>query len=128
MVNKKGEEKIVSVYWFIILLLVATGIIIMVNIFYNSPYDVRLIEAEILSENVANCISEGGKINDNLLFGGIFKEEFRDHFEDHCSLDFNAKNEFEELQYYLEINFSDKKNSRNSLFEIKKGNPNFKGD
>jgi hypothetical protein len=127
--NKKGEEKIISIYWFIILLLVATGIIIMVNIFYGSPYDVRLMEAEILSEKVANCIDKGGKFNSDLFSEtGVFKEEFRDNFMDHCNLNFKTQYDFEEMEYYLEINITQKRSPKKNLFEIKEGNPNFKTD
>jgi len=38
--NKRGMEKIVSIYWFAILIIVAGGIIYMVSIFYGDPYDV----------------------------------------------------------------------------------------
>jgi len=127
--NKKGEEKIISIYWFVILLLIATGIIIMVNVFYGSPYDVRMMEAEILSEEVANCVEDGGKINSYLLTSeDIFREDFRDNFLDYCDLNFKTKHDFEEGQYYISINFTKKENPRKLLFEIFEGNPNFKED
>ena len=127
--NKRGEEKIISVYWFVILLLVATGVVIMVNVFYGSPYDIRLIEAEILSEKVANCIEEGGEINPDLMTSeGRFREEFGDNFLDYCDITFKTQSEFEEGQYYIEINFAEKRNPGKILFGIFEGNPNFKGD
>jgi hypothetical protein len=127
--NKRGEEKIISVYWFIILLLVATGIIIMVNIFYGSPYDIRIIEAEILSENIANCVEQGGKFNSDLFSETeVFKEEFRDNFLEHCAITFQTQYDFEEMEYYSEINITEKRNPKNLLFQIIEGNPNFKSD
>src|SRR3989344_5442081 len=68
--NKRGMEKIVSIYWFAILIIVAGGIIYMVSIFYGDPYDVRAIESGILTDNIAECLSENGKLkyplDDNL--------------------------------------------------------------
>jgi len=127
--GKKAESKIISVYWFVILLLVATGIIVMVNVFYGSPYDIRRIEAEILSENIANCISPGGEINEDLLSPTeIFKEEFRDNFLSRCNVTLDAQSEFKDIQYYLEIEFTKKDSPKRVLFEIVEGNPNFKED
>ena len=41
--NRRGE-KYLSVYWFVILAIVAGGIIAMVFVFYGKPYDIREIE------------------------------------------------------------------------------------
>src|SRR3989344_2410676 len=61
--NKKGADKILSVYWFAILFIIAAGILAMVYVFYNSPFDVRQIEGEILASRIASCISHQGKID-----------------------------------------------------------------
>ena len=53
-------EKIISVYWFAILIIVAAAVSAMVINFYNSPYDVRELEANLMIDNVANCLSESG--------------------------------------------------------------------
>ena len=58
--NKIGADKILSVYWFAILFIVASGIFAMVYIFYGSPYDVRDIESNALKMQIANCLSQGG--------------------------------------------------------------------
>ena len=67
--NKIGADKILSVYWFAILFIIAAGILAMVYVFYNSPFDVRQIEAEILSSRVAECISHQGILDSKWVSG-----------------------------------------------------------
>lgn len=98
--NKKGD-KIISVYWFAILILVAGGIFAMVYTFYHYPYDVREIEANIMINKVADCISTGGKIN-----AYVFEEDF--NLLETCDITFNVENEYnwnELPQYYVNIKF-----------------------
>jgi len=129
MKNKKAEEKIISVYWFFILVIIAGGILLMVNAFYNDPYDVREIESSILSEKVADCISSSGKMNPNLISSdGIFKEEFKDNFLNRCSLNFEPESKWSEVQYYSEINFYKYNSPDKNVFNITKGNLNWKPD
>ena len=136
--NKKGEEKIISVYWFIMLILVAGGIFLMVSSFYNYPYDVREAEAEILSEKLASCIYSGGKFNPELMHISdtqiSFKEEFRDNFLDKCDLILDGEDSFDKIQYYIQIDFfkvesfRNMKGKLNKVFSISEGNPNWISD
>jgi hypothetical protein len=99
----------------------------MVKNFYNNPYDVREIEAKLLAEKVANCINFGGKMNSALISeNSVFKSEFKDHFLLRCSLNFESEKEFENIQYYVEVNFYNDKNLKNSLFQLSAGNSNWK--
>jgi len=116
MINKKGAEKVLSVYWFAIIVLVATGIFIMVYNFYNYPYDVREIEANILLNNVADCVSRGGIINSE-----IFSGNFENDFFSICRLNFSAEETFEETQYYVSLNLS---NASLIILDFEKGNKN----
>jgi len=60
--NKKGE-KYLSVYWFVILAIVAVGIVAMVFVFYGKPYDVREVEAGMIINKVVDCLSaENGRL------------------------------------------------------------------
>ena len=98
--NKLGG-KILSVYWFAILVIVAVGVIAMVFVFYGKPYDVRKAEGEILINKIADCLSsDDGKLKQisNL---------------DECHLNFGEKNEF-----YIEV----------GGLGIKQGNFNLKDD
>lgn len=119
--GKKGTDKMLSIYWFAILFLVAGGIFAMVYVFYSHPYDVRNIEADILNNKVADCISREGKIN--LDLESIEETDFLKL----CNLNFNVEDEFEwkkQGQYYLEVNFYTLEDTSNSLFNIEEGNKN----
>jgi len=126
--NKKGD-KLISIYWFAILVIVATGVVIMVNVFYGSQYDVREIEAGILSQKVADCIYPGGKMNPLLVTPqGAFREDFKDRFMERCSLNFDTGDELKRPQYYLEVNFYKEGNLKKNVFSLVEGNLNFKED
>jgi hypothetical protein len=116
--NKKGAEKIISVYWFVILFMVAGTIAYSVSIFYGNPYDVREIESNIMINKIADCLSENGKLKE-----GVLSEDFKENFLEKCNLNFgNDKDE-----YYIEIEFYDFENPEEALkFNINKGNINLK--
>jgi len=123
--NKRGGDKLISIYWFIVLTIIAGGVVAMVGVFYNSPYDVRSVEAEILAMNIADCVYPGGTLDTRLIASGSFKEEFRDNFMDRCKLNFESKQEFDFGQYYFEINFYDSQNLDRSIFNVSEGNQNW---
>ncbi|MDP3992055.1 MAG: hypothetical protein Q8P79_00935 [Nanoarchaeota archaeon] len=102
--NKKGAEKIISVYWFAILFIVAGAMVYMVSSFYGKPYDVRELEAQILTDKVAECLSLEGYINEN--WGNLNN----DNLPAQCGLDFNTEETYawNDDQYYIEIKISDK--------------------
>ncbi len=113
--NKKGAEKLISIYWFAILILVAGTLVYMVSIFYGNPYDVREIETNILINKAADCLSKDGKLNEKL-----FDEEFQ--ILEKCHLNFGN----EESEYYLEIEFYDFETNNLLDFRISEGNINLK--
>jgi hypothetical protein len=127
--KKKGADKMISVYWFFIIALVAGGIVMMVNAYYGKPYDVRGMESKILAEKVSDCIYPGGKLNPSLIsVNGIFKQEFSDNFLTRCGLNFDSGKEFEKEQYYVRVDFLGQENSKKSVFRIEEGNQNFVPD
>ncbi len=129
MKNKKGGDKLISVYWFAILVIIAGGVVMMVNVFYSSPYDVREAEAEILATKVADCIYPGGKMNLLLTSPtGAFRESFKDNFMDLCSLNFDVEGEFERPDYYIEVKFYTEGDLDLQKFELIEGNLNWKED
>ncbi|MDP3026935.1 MAG: hypothetical protein Q8N63_04450 [Nanoarchaeota archaeon] len=67
MKNKKGGERILSIYLFIIYIIVSIGIVSGVIIFYGQPLDVGNLEAEILTDSVINCLVEQGGLKEGVL-------------------------------------------------------------
>jgi len=116
--NKKAD-KIISVYWFAILFIVAAAIVYMVISFYGEPYDVREAEAYALTNKVAGCLSEAGYLKE-----GVLNEDFRENFMEECKLNFEVEDVYnwkEHEQYYVEINFYNFSTNQ-SISSIKKGN------
>ena len=116
--NRKGE-KLISVYWFAILFIVAAAIVYMTALFYGAPYDIRKLEADILTDQIADCFSKAGYFNEE-----IGEENFlRD-----CDLNFDigdVSGSGEEGRYYVEVNVFEFGTEEVSL-EIKEGNVNLK--
>lgn len=119
--NKRGD-KILSVYWFLILLVVAGGVFAMVYVFYGTPYDVRGVEARILTNQIADCISYNGKINSDLISNGI--PTTNRNFLESCHLNFNST-EWDNQQYYSEIYIYNLDNLDSPIIDINKGNNNW---
>jgi hypothetical protein len=117
-------DKILSIYWFVILTLTAGGIFAMVYIFYGTPYDVREIEAGILSERVADCVSYAGRINSDLISNGKFNPKSEKDFLKECHLNFNSE-EWQEQQYYTEVRFYKLENLNTPVLIISAGNNNW---
>lgn len=114
--NKKGADKVLSVYWFAILAIVAGGITAMVFTFYNSPYDIRELEADILSEKISECLSPEGVLSERFLESS----ESEINLQKECNIIFNE-------EYYLEVDIKDF-DSGNSVSKIVSGNPDIKAD
>ena len=111
MKSKKGAEKMLSIYWFLILTIVAFGIWAMAYAFYSHPSDIREVEVRILSNKIADCIAEAGNINENFFDEqGQFKTLTKDNFESLCHFTFEVEDQYDwrqKYQYYLQINFFD---------------------
>jgi hypothetical protein len=115
--NKRGD-KVLSIYWFAILILVSGGVFAMVYVFYGSPYDIRDIEANLMINQIADCVSYAGRMNTNLISNGEFKTS---DFLDECHFILNST-EFDEEQYYTEIKFYKPENMNAPVFSLKRGN------
>jgi len=122
--NKKGD-KLISVYWFAILFIVAGGIVYMVSAFYGKPYDVRGAEADILTTKIARCVSEAGYLKE-----GVLAEDFKNNLMESCVINFQAEDVYdwrEQGQYYVEVEFLDF-DTKQKIFEISEGNQGLKLD
>lgn len=118
--NKRGMEKAISIYWFVILFIVAGAVIYMVGVFYGKPLDVRGIEADLLLNNGADCVAKAGYISPSAYDGSSFLIN-SENFMNLCHLDFSNSND----EYYLEISFKDF-NSKQELSNAFTGNANLK--
>jgi hypothetical protein len=98
MKNKKGVEKIMTIYWFVIFFIVAAAIIYMTLAFYGEPYDVRKTEADLLAVQVANCFVEDNFLRSEAITG------FGKSFEEECRLNFETEDDYgwgERGQFYV---------------------------
>ena len=123
--NKKGAEKILSIYWFAILIIIAGAVVAMVSLFYGAPYDVRSEEANIMINQVSDCLSENGKLNQKLFNETKnFNENF--NLKEECKLIFETEFKSEKGEYFLEVDFYDLNNEK--IFSILDGNSNLYAD
>tara|TARA_Y100000034_G_scaffold101437_1_gene125756 strand:- start:1328 stop:1807 length:480 start_codon:yes stop_codon:yes gene_type:complete len=117
--NKKATDKILSVYWFIILFIVVAAIVYMVSVFYGEPYDIREIEANVMINQIADCITKNGKL----------KEDFNKDVNllDYCHFNFNVEDfkDWNNNQYWINVSKYDF-NTQKFSFEILEGNVNLK--
>lgn len=116
-------DKIISVYWFAILFIVAGAVIYMVFLFYGKPYDFRKIESDILTTQISRCISEAGYLNEE-----VFEDGFKENFTGVCNLNFQVEDAYgwrEQGQYFVEVEFLDF-DSKQILFSVSEGNVNLK--
>ncbi len=116
MLKNNRAEKLLSIYWFLILFIVAAGISYMVIDFYGDPYDVRSSEADILLVKIANCFSQGGYLVEDYASLSL-AENCNLNFEtpDHLDWEFVG-------QYYAEIVITDFETSA-LLFKDVMGEP-----
>jgi hypothetical protein len=111
--DKRG--KILSLWWFIMVLAVAGGIIGMAVSFYGRPYDVRDIEANLLIDKLANCISYNGKIND-----GFLSENVKDNFLEECHINFSLEKD----EFFYRVSFYNLTDLKNPFVNFNGGNFN----
>lgn len=125
--DKRGTDKMLSMYWFAIILLVSVGIFAMVYIFYSAPYEVREIETKILSQKIVDCFSRQGRINPGVMSKNQFNPGF--NLLEECSLTFEVEDEYdwkEEEQFFVEVEFYEVSDLNNPLGVLSEGNLNWK--
>jgi len=113
--DKRGGEKLLSVWWFFVLVIVGVGIVVAVMIFYSAHEDTRNLEAELLYSKIVNCVVENG-----FLINGISNPDF--DLLKRCNL--NEKVFDDEELFYINIGIFDEQG--NKLREnILEGNKDF---
>ncbi len=63
--NKKGGEKLLTIWWFFVLAITATAIVVAVVYYYSADIDVRGVEAVTLAEKLGNCLNKNGYLIEN---------------------------------------------------------------
>lgn len=123
--NKHGAEKILSVYWFAILIIIAGAIVAMASMFYGTPYDIRDAEANILSNKFSDCLSENGRLNPELFNS---EKNFNENFnlKEKCNFVFETESKDEMGEYLLKAEFYNLDNKK--IFSVSEGNSNLYAD
>lgn len=113
--NKRGEEKLLSIWMFFVWIVVGTGIVAGVLLIYGTQVDVRSPQADALAKRVADCIYEDG-----YLING-FGKDF--DFFPRCNIN---KKLFDENKLFFKVDVIEIENGE-SLLEnpIIRGNPTF---
>jgi len=125
MKNRKGQDKMIAMYWFFIIFLVAAAVVYMVSLFYNHPIDVREMEANVLANKVADCISREGQFTSGFLTEGSFNAEFQERFFEICGVNFEVEKEFgAEEQYFVGIDVYGALNFDEVIYSTRQGNLN----
>lgn len=97
-INKRGAEKIFSVWWFLMLAIVGAGVTVGVLIYYSADVDVRQLEADTLYNKLSDCLIEQGFLKEDL-----FSENFNIFTECHLNPESFAPGGF----FYFKISFLD---------------------
>lgn len=71
MLNKKANEKVMSLAYVLYLILIGTGVIIIVAQYVGSPVDIKPLETTILYTNLMECFVKNGFV-DNAVFDDKF--------------------------------------------------------
>ena len=100
--NKKGGERILSLYLFIIYIIVCVGVVSGVILFYGTGLDIRIAEVGVLSDKVIDCITDSGNLDEKVL-----KDDF--DLLNFCNFDFKDNSGFYkgEEQYGVRIELFD---------------------
>jgi hypothetical protein len=100
-------DKTISVYWFVILFITAGAVAYMVVAFYGAPYDVRKIEAGVLRDAIAECLSNGGYLKEGIISNESKLFINSNNFFDNCSINFKTPDFAESVstggEYYVEV-------------------------
>lgn len=69
--NKKGGEKLLSIWWFFVLAAVGGGIVVGIFAIYGANVDTRAFEANLISDRIELCFSQDGYLPSGALAGNF---------------------------------------------------------
>jgi len=61
--NKKGDERVLGIYFFVILIIIALGIVSGVVTVYGQDIDIREAEVSLLRDQLVDCLVDRGDFN-----------------------------------------------------------------
>lgn len=96
--NKKAE--LLSIWWFFVLIVIGAGIVGGTYLFSANKVDVRIAQAEILSDRIVGCISDSG-----FLIKEVLEKDFS--ILDYCKI--NKAIFGDSGKYVLKVSFYEKK-------------------
>ena len=67
MINKKAGEKLLSLWWFFVIVFIGIGIVAGVLIFYGADVNVKEFEANILAEKIISCLNDYGNLREEFM-------------------------------------------------------------
>jgi len=116
--NNRADSKLISIWWFAVLFLIAGGIVAGTLLFYSRGIDVRALESNVLSDRVLNCLVKDGYIKQDFLENktDIFKE---------CGLSEKIINK--SSSYYLSLSIIDLQTNKKEI-GVSFGNMAFEKD
>ena len=114
--NKKGGEKLLSIWWVFVLVIIGGGIFVGVLIYYSVDINVNSVEADVLAERILNCINDNGNLNAN-----IFDPNFDIVQKCNLNSDLFGKSSY----YYFNISIFD---NNNLIFNVTMGDYSFEKD
>lgn len=109
------KANLLSIWWFVSLIIIALGVAGGVITFYSQTIDVRGIEADIMSDKVISCLFD--KSNNNNTFFNELKEGKIDVLRV-CNL--NEQSFREGSDYFIKVSIKDEK--ENLINETRYGN------
>ena len=65
--NKKAGEKLLSIWWVFVLVVIGVGIVSGVAIYHSKDININGVEAEVMAGKIINCIIDNGYLNPNVL-------------------------------------------------------------
>ncbi|MFH1710875.1 MAG: hypothetical protein ABH840_01025 [Nanoarchaeota archaeon] len=86
--NKKGEERWLTPWMFLVWFIIGIAIVVAVAVFYSSSIDSRAYEARSMSEKITHCVLDSGEVKEEFFLDfdvyskcGLEKEIFLDNGE-----------------------------------------------
>jgi len=108
MFNKKADERVLSVYWFVILVIIAVGVVSGVIHVFGANLDIREAEAGLLRDRIVDCLVHQGNLKSEVY--NSLESANDESLLQICNIDINdktAKYKDAEQQYAIKIDFKE---------------------